>query len=193
MLMDRKQKRHRNHQGRVWCEESEGWEYQKWSGEYGRACKVEDSHRDKTKQCPWYIYSRECLSCTEFFVGLEASGEIETEELCGQYFFIFFSVWGEQHSSVCDEGYGQMKQAGQKGENCSSLGVTEWVRWPCSFTVAWVERYSVLSRRTRRLWTESERGTVVSSSWTVLTEIEDSFCLVPMSIASVFSLFSWSL
>ena len=29
--------------------------------------------------CQWYIYSRESLSCTEFFVGLGASGEIETE------------------------------------------------------------------------------------------------------------------
>ena len=43
-------------QWRVWCEESGGWEYQKWSREYGRVCKVEDSHRDKTEQCPWYIY-----------------------------------------------------------------------------------------------------------------------------------------
>ena len=31
---------------RGWCEESGGCEYQKRSGEYGRACKVEDSHRD---------------------------------------------------------------------------------------------------------------------------------------------------
>ena len=31
------------------------------------------------EQCLRYIYSRECLSCTEFFVGLEASAEIETE------------------------------------------------------------------------------------------------------------------
>ena len=30
-------------------------------------------------------WSRECLSCTELFVGLEASGEIETEVLCGQF------------------------------------------------------------------------------------------------------------
>ena len=28
------------------------------------------------------IYSRECLSRTEFFVGLEASGEIETVPFC---------------------------------------------------------------------------------------------------------------
>ena len=34
-------------------------------------------------------YRRECLSCTEFFVGLEASGEIETAVLCGQ-FYVFF-------------------------------------------------------------------------------------------------------
>ena len=28
----------------------------------------------------------EYLSCTEFFVGLEASGEIETEVLCAQFY-----------------------------------------------------------------------------------------------------------
>ena len=52
MLMDRKQKRRGNQQWRVWCEESGGGEYQKRSGEYGRAYKVEDSQRDKTEQCP---------------------------------------------------------------------------------------------------------------------------------------------
>ena len=36
--------------GRVWSEESGDREYQKQSGEYGRVCKVEDSHRDKTEQ-----------------------------------------------------------------------------------------------------------------------------------------------
>ena len=41
---------------------------------------------------------------------------------------VCFSVWGEQHSSVCNEGYGQRKQAGQKGENCGSRGVTERMR-----------------------------------------------------------------
>ena len=43
------------------------------------------------------------------------------------FFFFFFSFLGrgEQYSSVCYEGSGQRKQAGQKGENCSSLGVTE--------------------------------------------------------------------
>ena len=25
-------------------------------------CKAEDSHRGKTEQCPWYMYSRECSS-----------------------------------------------------------------------------------------------------------------------------------
>ena len=84
--------------------------------------------RDKAQQCPWYIYGRECLSCTEFFVGLLASVEIETKMWCGQ--FCVFSAWGEQHSSVCDDGFGQRKQAGQKGENCSSQGMTEWVGWP---------------------------------------------------------------
>ena len=46
----------RNQQWRVWCEESGGWEYQKKSREYGRVCKAEDGHRDKTEQCPRYIY-----------------------------------------------------------------------------------------------------------------------------------------
>ena len=31
--------------------ESGGREYQKQSGEYGRICKFEDSHRDKMEQC----------------------------------------------------------------------------------------------------------------------------------------------
>ena len=57
MLMDQKQKRHGNQQRRVWCAESGGGEYQKRSGEYGRVCKVEDCHRDKTEQCPCYISS----------------------------------------------------------------------------------------------------------------------------------------
>ena len=39
--------------------------------------------------------------------------------------FTFFSVRGEQNISECDEGYGQRKQADQKGKNCSSRGVTE--------------------------------------------------------------------
>ena len=36
-----------------------------------------------------------------------------------------FSIRGEQHSSECDRDDGQRKQADQKGENCSSLGMTE--------------------------------------------------------------------
>ena len=46
----------------------------------------------KLKTVTELTWSRECLSCTEFFVGLEASGEIETEVLCGQ-FYVFFSMW----------------------------------------------------------------------------------------------------
>ena len=129
MLMDWKQKRCRTNSGESGVRNLEA-ESIRSGVEYGRACKVENSHRDKTEQCQWYIYSRECLSCTKFFVGLEASGEIETEVLCGQFYV--FSVWGKQHSSVCDEGFGQRKQAGQKGENCSSQGATAWVRWPVS-------------------------------------------------------------
>ena len=39
--------------------------------------------------------------------------------------FMFFSVRGKQHSSVCDEVYGQSKQAGKKGENCGSQDMKE--------------------------------------------------------------------
>ena len=44
---------------------------------------------------------------------------------CDAVSFTFFFVQGKQHSSVCDKGYGQQKQAGPKGENYSSQGVTE--------------------------------------------------------------------
>ena len=54
--MDWKQERHGNQQWRVWCEESGGWEYQKWSGEYGRLCKVEDSHRVNMEQRVFILY-----------------------------------------------------------------------------------------------------------------------------------------
>ena len=37
---------------------------------------------------------------------------------------VFFQ-YEASSSFVCDEGYGQRKQAGQKGENCGSQGVTE--------------------------------------------------------------------
>ena len=137
MLMYWRQKWHTNQQWRVWCEESGGWEYQKKSREYWRVCKVIDGHIAKTEQSSWYIYSRECLSCTEFFVGLGASGEIKTEVWCSQFYI--FLVQGEQHSSVCDKGYGQQKQAGPKGENYSSQDVT--MSEVTSFTVASVERY----------------------------------------------------
>ena len=43
--------RNREDESRILCEEPLGCEYQKQSGEYGRVCKVEDSHRDKTEQC----------------------------------------------------------------------------------------------------------------------------------------------
>ena len=39
--------------------------------------------------------------------------------------------------------------------------------------------------------TESEGGTVVSSSLRVLAEMKDSFCLVPTSIVSVLSRFNF--
>ena len=39
--------------------------------------------------------------------------------------FCLVLVCGEQHSSECEEGYVQRKQAGQNGKNCSSRGVTE--------------------------------------------------------------------
>ena len=43
---------------------SGGWEYHKLSGEYGSVCKVEDSHKDQTDQCGWYVYNKECVSYT---------------------------------------------------------------------------------------------------------------------------------
>ena len=138
MLMDRKQKRRGNQQWRVWCKESGDWEYQKRSGEYGRVCKVEDSHRDKTEQCPWYSYSRESLSCTEFFVGLKASGNIETEVWYGQFyvyvwvsfFFLFFSQYEASRTVLyatiaLDRGSRRARK-----DNGISQSVTEWVKWP---------------------------------------------------------------
>ena len=56
MYMDRKQKRHRNQQQRVWWKESGGREYQKQNGKYGKVCKVEDSYTyssDKSK--PFFL------------------------------------------------------------------------------------------------------------------------------------------
>ena len=53
----------------------EGWQYQKQSEETAEgSVNLKTSRRDKTEQC------RVCLSLTEFSIGLEASGEIETEE-----------------------------------------------------------------------------------------------------------------
>ena len=40
-------------------------------------------------------------------------------------FLCCFFQYEASSSFVCDEGYGQRKQAGQKGENCGSQGVTE--------------------------------------------------------------------
>ena len=40
------------------------------------------------------------------------------KQRCDVVSFMFFSAWDEQHSSVCDAGYKQRKQASQKGENC---------------------------------------------------------------------------
>ena len=54
---------------------------------------------------------------------------------CSQFYV--FSVRVEQHSFVCDKGFGQRKQADQKGENCSSQSVTEWVRWSVSLWPQW--------------------------------------------------------
>ena len=48
--MDRSPQKRRGNQKRrrAWYEEYGGSGYQKQSGEYGKECKVEDSHRDKT-------------------------------------------------------------------------------------------------------------------------------------------------
>ena len=49
---------------------------------------------------------------------------------CDVVSFIFFQYGElpEQHSSEYDEGFGQRKQAGQKGENCNSQGMIESVK-----------------------------------------------------------------
>ena len=83
MYRDWRQKRLGNQQWKVWHEGSGCCGYQKQSREYGLVCKIGDSHRDEMEQCTWYICTRECLSCTEFFVRLKASGELETEMWCG--------------------------------------------------------------------------------------------------------------
>ena len=140
MLMDRKRKRRGNQQWRVWCEESGDWDYQKRSGEYGRVCKVEDSHRNKTEQCPWYSFSRECLSCTEFFVGLKPV-EILKQRCdvgsftctCGLVFLVFVVVVFQYEASrtvlyatmALDRGSRRARE-----DNGSSQSVTEWVMWP---------------------------------------------------------------
>ena len=49
------------------------------------------------------------------------------KQRCDVVSFKFFQYGElpEQHRSEYDEGFGQGKQADQKGENCSSQGVTE--------------------------------------------------------------------
>ena len=61
-------------------------DYQKQSGEYRRLCEVEDTQaqrEDGAVRVVYLQYSRECLPCTEFFVGLGASGQIQKEERYG--------------------------------------------------------------------------------------------------------------
>ena len=55
-----------NQQWRVRYKESGNWEYQKQSRQYGRVCKIEDSHRDKTEQCTFCIYNRQCQTQTKW-------------------------------------------------------------------------------------------------------------------------------
>ena len=52
---------------------------------------------------------------------------------------------------------------------------------------------SVISRMTPRLLTWSERGMSVLSSWRLEVRTEESFDLVPVSMASILSLFKRSL
>jgi hypothetical protein len=52
---------------------------------------------------------------------------------------------------------------------------------------------SVESRITPRFFTEGERGTVASASISSEAEKVESFCLVPVRMASVLSLFSFNL
>ena len=76
------------------------------------------------------------LSCTKFFAGLGASAwqwrDWSLKQRSGVLSFYIFSVWGEQHSSVSNDGCGQRKQVSQTVDNCSSWGVTVWVRRPVS-------------------------------------------------------------
>ena len=131
-------------------EESGGWEYHKQSREYRNVCKVEDSHRDKTEQCAWYIYGRERLSCTEFFVGLGASVDFEREVWCGQFYVSFrmrraaqfwmrWRLWTEEAGRP------------ERRELQYSKAVTDWVRWPVSLSPRW-KNTSKWSCRTHKDW-----------------------------------------
>ena len=104
MQMDRRQKRRGNHQ---WSVVRGIWRPRVSEAERRVREGVEKLKTVKETRLIWYIYCRECLSCTEFFVGLGASGETETEKWCGEFYGL--SVWIEQHSSVRDEGYMTME------------------------------------------------------------------------------------
>ena len=45
------------------------------------------------------VRSRECLTCIEVFAGSGASGEIETDEWCGQ-FYVFFQYDADQDRTL---------------------------------------------------------------------------------------------
>ena len=94
---------------------------------------LRQSQRYTTEQCAWHIHSRECLSCTEFFVGLGASEEAEAKGWYCQFFFFFQQ---EVSSTVLnalqatDRGSRQTTKVGAVVEgawqNCSGGGMTEW-------------------------------------------------------------------
>ena len=65
---DWRQKRHGNHQWKVWNEESGGWEYRKQSGEYGRGRYVKfeavtEIHKD-TQERPFKSFKRDTQEYT---------------------------------------------------------------------------------------------------------------------------------
>ena len=200
MLVDRTQKRRRNQQSGVRSLEAESGEcfcdclqaerrVFLWLSSTLHTC-VKLKTVTKIRRSSARDTSRECLSCTEFFAGLEASGGIKTEVW---FFLLFFGMrlsmqrrlWSKpaRKERIAVVKAWQNEWGGQF--NCSLLDRTNSTELVVAGFGGLIDD-SVLSRRTPRLLTVSDRGTVVSSSWRVLTAIEDSFCLVPMSIASFF-------
>ena len=129
MLMDRKQKRRRNNSGESGVRNLEAESIRSKMERTGEKLKTITEIRRNN--------AHDTFIAENVYLVLNSSLDWEPVEKLKQkcdvvsftssFFFFFFSFLGrgEQYSSVCYEGSGQRKQAGQKGENCSSLGVTE--------------------------------------------------------------------